>query len=172
MLFETQTDLIRILQASLAPVTVISGAGLLLSSMTARYGRTSDRIRVLLREFGLRTDETDILRRAARDELVLLYRRARMIRTEIVMVASSIFCVALTIFFLFGSLLYHAPLGARAAQACFLASLVLLLVAMVFFIADILASLRALKVNITAYMPLGDIHPRRTLRKDEVSRGN
>lgn len=143
-----EPTLIGILQASLAPVTVISGAGLLLGAMTNRYGRTSDRIRVLMRDY--RTREHD--KRAANaivSEIVILYRRARLIRTEIISVAISIFFVAVTIFSLFFSLVYGTGLE-RIAQTSFLLSLCSLIVAMLFFIADIIASLKALRVVLSS----------------------
>lgn len=143
-----EPSLIGILQASLAPVTVISGAGLLLGAMTNRYGRTSDRIRVLMRDY--RTREHD--KRAAAaivSEIVILYRRARLIRTEIIAVACSIFFVAVTIFSLFFNLVYGTALD-KLAQAFFLLSLCSLIVAMLFFIADIVASLRALRVVLSS----------------------
>jgi len=143
-----EPTLIGILQASLAPVTVISGAGLLLGAMTNRYGRTSDRLRVLMREY--RTREHD--KRAAQaivSEIVILYKRARLIRTEIVAIAVSIFFVAITIFSLFFSLVYGTALD-KLAQMFFLLSLCSLIVAMLFFIADIVASLTALRVVLSA----------------------
>jgi len=143
-----EPTLIGILQASLAPVTVISGAGLLLGAMTNRYGRTSDRIRVLMREY--RTREHD--KRATNaiiSETVILYRRARLIRTEIISVAVSIFFVSVTIFCLFFNLVYGASL-AGIAQTFFLLSLCSLIVAMLFFIADIVASLKALRVVLSS----------------------
>src|ERR1017187_2945916 len=41
---------VQILTASIAPVIVISGVGLLLLSITNRYGRAIDRARLLARE--------------------------------------------------------------------------------------------------------------------------
>ncbi|NBX18829.1 MAG: DUF2721 domain-containing protein [Proteobacteria bacterium] len=154
-----EPTLIGILQASLAPVTVISGAGLLLGAMTNRYGRTSDRIRVLMRDY--RTREHD--RRAANaivTEVVILYRRARLIRTEIVAVAVSIFFVSVTIFSLFFNLVYGASLD-KLAQTFFLLSLCSLIVAMLFFIADIVASLKALRVVLSAEPELFEACSRR-----------
>ena len=141
-------SLISILQASLAPVTVISGSGLLLSSMTSRFGRTSDRIRVVMKEY--EDGKSSVLIRSAMvEEVTLLYRRLRLIRTEIVAVASCIFCVILTILFLFANLLYKFPLH-TIAQIFFVIGLLFLIVAIAFFIADILASLQALKVSLNA----------------------
>ena len=41
---------VQILTASIAPVIVISGVGLLLLSITNRYGRAIDRARLLMRD--------------------------------------------------------------------------------------------------------------------------
>jgi hypothetical protein len=154
-MLEGDQELIRILQASLAPVTVISGAGLLLSSMTLRYGRTTDRIRLLLKDLVILT-EGDLRRKLVVEEIRMLFGRARLIRTEIILVASGILCVAMTIFFLFASFVYKLSLG-RAAQFCFIASILFLLLSMAFFIGDILVSLRALKFSINSHVPLTEI---------------
>ncbi len=44
------SSVIQILTASIAPVIVISGIGLLLLSITNRYGRAIDRARLIMRE--------------------------------------------------------------------------------------------------------------------------
>ena len=165
-------SLISILQASLAPVTVISGAGLLLTSMTNRFGRTSDRIRVLMKEYE-EGKSSQLIRDAMVEEVTILYRRLRLIRTEIVAVASCIFCVVLTILFLFANLLYKLPLHG-VAQLFFVIGLLFLIVAMAFFIADILASLRALKVTLNARPALQEACRRSNRiyrRKKHVARG-
>lgn len=158
-------SLISILQASLAPVTVISGAGLLLTSMTNRFGRTSDRIRIVMKEYE-EGQFSALIREAMVEEITILYRRIRLIRTEIVAVASSIFCVILTILFLLADLLYHLPLQ-HVAQMFFVVGLLFLVVAMVFFIADILASLRALKVMLNARPTLHEACRRSTRRQSK-----
>ncbi len=43
-------SVVQILTASIAPVIVISGVGLLLLSISNRYGRAIDRVRQLARE--------------------------------------------------------------------------------------------------------------------------
>jgi len=54
---------VQILTASIAPVIVISGIGLLLLSITNRYGRAIDRVRLLARE--LEEIETESAQRRA-----------------------------------------------------------------------------------------------------------
>ena len=44
------TSVVQILTACIAPVIVISGIGLLLLSITNRYGRAIDRARLIMRE--------------------------------------------------------------------------------------------------------------------------
>jgi hypothetical protein len=149
-----QPTLIGILQASLAPVTVITGAGLLLGAMTNRYGRTSDRIRSLMQEYRVRQHDPRSAN-AIVSEITILYRRARLIRTEIVSVAVSIFCVSITIFCLFLNLVYGNELD-YLARLFFLLSLCSLIIAMVFFISDIVASLAALRVVLSSDPQLFD----------------
>ena len=43
-------SVVQILTASIAPVIVISGVGLLLLSISNRYGRAIDRVRLLARD--------------------------------------------------------------------------------------------------------------------------
>jgi hypothetical protein len=149
-----QPTLIGILQASLAPVTVITGAGLLLGAMTNRYGRTSDRIRSLMQEYRVRHHDSRSAN-AIVSEITILYRRARLIRTEIVSVAVSIFCVSITIFCLFLNLVYGNELD-YLARLFFLLSLCSLIFAMLFFISDIVASLAALRVVLSSDPQLFD----------------
>ena len=62
---------------SLTPITLISGVGLMLLCMVARYNHTTDRIRQLLarREVGDYENEPDIDR-----EIHLIFRRAKYLR--------------------------------------------------------------------------------------------
>jgi hypothetical protein len=138
-------QLIPTLQAALAPVTVISGAALLLSAMTLRYGRTSDRFRNCLREY----DQSSIeIRKGITLEVKLLYRRLHLIRVQIACVTSALLLIALTIFFLFYELSTDREWFETAAKFSFISSLMLLTVAMVFFLGDIIQSLQALRVNL------------------------
>lgn len=136
---------IGILQAALAPVTVISGAALLLSAMTLRYGRTSDRFRTCLKEY----DEAPADRQnSMAEEIRLLYRRLHLIRAQITCVTSSLVLIALTIFLLFYGLSTNRVWFEEAAKFTFITSLVLLTIAMIFFLADILRSMQALRTNL------------------------
>ena len=140
------SELVPTLQASLAPVTVISGAALLLSAMTQRYGRTSDRFRSCLKEYD--NSHGDV-RENLTQEVKLLYLRLHMIRVQIACVTSSLVMIAFTIFFLFYELSTERHWFEVAAKVSFILSLVLLTIAMIFFLSDILNSMQALRVNLS-----------------------
>jgi len=156
---QTEQDIILILQACLAPGAVLTGTALLLSSMSVRYGRTTDRIRMLVKESSMPHVVKDHMG-WMHEEILLLFRRARIIRTEIAAAAGSVFMVVMTIFFLFGSQMVARELAYWAATT-FCLSLLLLIMAMGYFILDILASLKALKAFIKAYPNAPNVSPRR-----------
>lgn len=138
--------LVRLMSAALAPVIVISGAGLLLLSMTNRYARIIDRARNLSREI----DTANPLGAAhhVQEQLQIVWRQARMLRFAIFMNALSILLVAVTVLAVF----VEALAGAQhdyIAGWIFGFGLVALVVSMGAFIRDITVSLRALKLELT-----------------------
>lgn len=134
------TDLIPTLQLAVGPVILISGVGLILLSMTNRFGRVIDRSRIL----------TEDLRRAppqARPrvmaQLRILARRARVIRIEIALATLSVLLAAMLIISLFlGALL---QLGmATLIVVLFVLCMLCLIASLVLFMSDIGLSLKAL----------------------------
>jgi hypothetical protein len=132
-----------VLQISVVPVILISGVGLLLLSLTNRFGRAVDRSRQLIsdmREAG----EQD--RRRLKEQVEILFRRARLIRTAITLAAASVLFAAVLIVTLFFTALMKLELAVPISLLfiCCLASLILSLLA---FIVEIHLSLRALKLE-------------------------
>ena len=91
-------DVVPILQVAVGPVILISGIGLLLLSMTNRFGRLIDRSRQLAHE----------LRTAGEDERVglvaqvrILTARAQIVRLAIALATTSILLASLLIILLF-----------------------------------------------------------------------
>lgn len=84
----------ELLSNSLTPVTLMSGVGLMLLCMTARYNHTTDRIRQLLkrREDGAYEVEPDIDR-----EIHLIFRRARYLRRALLSLVLSDVCSGLIV---------------------------------------------------------------------------
>jgi hypothetical protein len=84
-----------ILQQCIAPVILISGVGLLLSSINTRLGRTIDRLRSLAAEINQASSTSGSKKR---EELRILFRRGQILRFSIVCLCFSIFCSSTVIF--------------------------------------------------------------------------
>ena len=139
-------DVVPILQVAVGPVILISGIGLLLLSMTNRFGRLIDRSRQLAHE----------LRTAGEDERVgliaqvrILTARAQIVRFAIALATTSILLASLLIILLFLAALLGLDVAVLlslvfiACMACLIASLVL-------FLRDINFSLHAFRLEIEA----------------------
>src|ERR1051325_9316515 len=101
-------ELVPVLQTAVGPVILISGVGLLLLSLTNRFGRAVDRARQLLRE--MRGSTGDVHQRLA-GQVQNLYQRARLIQTAIVFSAISILFAAVLIITLFFTALLDLELA-------------------------------------------------------------
>ena len=136
-------DLIPILQLSISPVILISGVGLVLLSMTNRYGRVIDRARNL----------SDVLRKSPSEDvprfalqLDILCRRARLLRLSILLASSSVLFAAFLIIVIF--LLRISRLDwSYAVVGLFFLCMASLIGSLIVFILDINASLHALELE-------------------------
>ncbi len=136
----TLTDLIPTLQLAIGPVILISGVGLILLSMTNRFGRITDRSRIL----------TEDLRRAPRParakilaQLKILSKRARILRSAIALATISVLLAAILIITLFlGPLLQLRVV--EAVVALFILCMLSLIVSLLLFVTDIRLSLEAI----------------------------
>jgi hypothetical protein len=138
------TELIPVLQVAIAPVILISGVGLLLLSLTNRFGRALDRTREIHRQM-CAAPATDRLRLASQVEVI--YRRARLIQFSIVMGALSALSAAMLVLTLFFTALMKLE-SAALVSVFFVCCLVSLVVSLVTFIMEIRLSLRALTVEL------------------------
>src|SRR4051812_12870268 len=101
-------ELIPVLQEAIAPVILISGVGLLLLSLTNRFGRAVDRSRQLAKEMrGVSKEEQAILAR----QVDILFRRAKLIRLSIILATTSLLLAALLIIGLFLTALLKLEMG-------------------------------------------------------------
>jgi len=138
------SELIPVLQQAVAPVILISGVGLLLLSLTNRFGRAVDRSRQLIRE---RRELGEADRRQLDDQVKVLYRRARLIQQAIILGASSVLFAAVLIITLFCIAWLKLEL-AWLIEILFGACLMSLIVSLVLFIFEIHLSLKALKLEL------------------------
>jgi hypothetical protein len=137
-------ELIPVLQVAIGPVILISGVGLLLLTLTNRYGRTIDRSRQLVRELReLAGDDRERLE----GQIEILYRRARLIRLSITLAAVSVLLASVLIIVLFLTALWNLEVG-LVLSLLFSACMVALSGSLVAFIRDINLSLGALKLEL------------------------
>ena len=138
------SQLIPVLQVAIGPVILISGVGLILLSLTNRFGRAIDRSRQLGGEM---RQVSEAERRRLAGQVQILYRRARVIRLSIIMAALSVLLAAVLIIVLFLTALLGIEVG-LAITALFTACLISLIVSLIAFIKDIQLSLKALKLEL------------------------
>ena len=137
-------ELIPVLQVAIGPVILISGVGLLLLTLTNRYGRTIDRSRLLVRELRELAGED---RERLGGQIQILYHRARLLRVSILLAGVSVLLVSLLITVLFLTALLKLEVG-LLISLLFIACLVALSGSLVAFIRDINLSLVALRLEL------------------------
>jgi len=143
------TDLIVILQTSMAPCVLISGVGLLVLSMTNRLGRPLDRIRALTGELKLAEGEQ---KRILLEEVDIFYRRAKLLQVAVTFSVLSIFFVATIILSLFVTATFGVGLEGLI-EVLFSASLISLVVSLILFVWDIQLGLNSIKIEIDRWKP-------------------
>lgn len=143
MLATDSSELAKLMSASIAPVFLITGIGGILSIMAMRYGRVIDRIRTLLRD-GPKLYRKEIGVDHLNRELRSLYKRARLLRTSIILGVVSIFSISITIFVLFFSLAYGME-ALYVPQFFFMLALILLMLGLALFIQDFAMSLACIE---------------------------
>jgi len=139
-------DLIKILQASIAPVVLISGVGLLLLTMTNRLGRTIDRIRALCDQFEEKPGKDGAV---IKQQIDILYKRCQYLRSSIVLVISCIICVSTIVIVLFAMYIFQINL-IGLVQLLFGAGLLALILSLVTFLMEVWAALASVKLEINS----------------------
>lgn len=146
------SDLIPTLQFAIGPVILISGIGLVLLSMTNRFGRVIDGSRLLTRNL---KDADEAGKERIIHQLRILASRARVVRAGIAFAAVSLLMAALLIISLFLAALLQWEI-AGIITALFIVCMVCLIASLAFFIVDINQSLKVLWLE----MPPGVIDPK------------
>jgi hypothetical protein len=139
------TNLIPTLQLAIGPAILISGVGLILLSMTNRFGRVIDRSRQLTHDL---CGSSGVNREKVLAEVRVLWLRAKIIRAGIALAVLSALLAALLVISLFmGTLLM---LGAAVPSGLFVMCMICLIAALLMFFWDINLSLRALRLEMPA----------------------
>lgn len=145
------SQIVPSLEISIGPVILISGVGLLLLSLTNRYGRVIDRARFLgdgLRKAG--DNDSHI-----REQIDILRSRARMLRTSIAFAATSVLCAATLVIGIFIGTLTSID-ATVFIIALFCACMLTLIISLVCFITDVNRSLSALDLDLEGVSALRD----------------
>ncbi len=137
-------DLIPVLQVAIGPVILISGVGLLLLTLTNRFGRAIDRSRQIAREM---RELPETGRQRLAEQVEILYRRARLIRLSIIMAAVSVLLASVLIIVLFLTALMKLEAGLLIGLL-FIGCMVCMIVSLGAFIRDIHLSLIALRLEL------------------------
>jgi hypothetical protein len=143
-------DLLPVLQLAIGPVIVISGVGLVMLSMTNRYGRVIDRSRQLadaLRAAGPSGRAETLERLGA--QVRILVRRARLLRSSIILAATCLLLAALLVIGLFVTALARIE-DATHIVVLFAGCMATLIASLAIFIYDINLSLAALELEVRA----------------------
>ncbi|MGF1499463.1 MAG: DUF2721 domain-containing protein [Elainellaceae cyanobacterium] len=134
-------ELVQILQTAISPVVLVSGIGLLILSMTNRFGRTTDRLRSLVKQ--IHQANYDHAERIAA-QIRILYWRSRLLLLAISFALASVLFVSLLVVTLFG--IYLLNLGLESlVVGLFIVSLICLVTSVLLFIQDMSLSLKALR---------------------------
>ncbi len=141
------TEIVPFLQTAIGPVILISGVGMLLLVMTNRFGRAVDRSRQLMVELRKAEAVGAEDREALREQVRILFRRARLLRRAIGLASGSVLGSALLIVTLFVAALAGWP-AAGLVEGQFIGSLLSLIGAVVLFLRDIHLSLVALRLEL------------------------
>jgi hypothetical protein len=140
----TLDQIIPVLQTAIGPMILISGVGMLLLNMTNRLGRTIDRSRQLT-ELLKKCDEED--RRRYKQQLEILWKRAKILQSAIALIATSALLAALLVIALFLAVLLRIE-GAILLSVLFILCLTSLIAALAFFLRDINYTLHALALEL------------------------
>jgi hypothetical protein len=137
-------ELIPTLQVAIGPVVLISGIGLLILSMTNRFGRVIDRGRILARELAEVPSQDQVHIEA---QLQILTRRAEYLRRAITAASISVLLAAVLIIALFITAVLKVE-DAWLIGLLFIGSMGALIFSLVSFLQDLNESLLAFKLDI------------------------
>lgn len=139
-----RNELLTMLQAAVSPVILISGVGLLILSITNRFGRVVDRSRQLCASLREAPQEE---RARMEKQLEIFYHRAKLVRASISFAAVSVLMASALVIALFLSSLFKVEV-VTLGSVLFIACLVSLIISLLVFLHDLNLSLEALRVEL------------------------
>lgn len=143
----TLTELVPTLQLAVGPVILISGVGLLLLTLTNRFGRMLDRSRAIIHEV-MKGGQSPVVIGNLQRQVAILHRRARILRLSITLAAVTVLCVGVLILGLFVAAFWHLEIVGLLVTI-FCVAILGLIGSMIAFILDMNLALRAAQLDWT-----------------------
>ncbi len=132
------------IQLSITPVILITGLGSLMLSMTNRLGRIVDRTRILAGQTQAAKDDS---RGHVEAQLIILYRRAKLVQRAVIYNTLGMFTSGLLVIVIFVSALAGIEAGVLIL-ALFMGAIGFLLAALGYFLSDVNLALKALGLEV------------------------
>ncbi len=132
------------LSDALAPVTLISGVGLLLVSMSARYCHATSRIRQLLAE---RKEESEDFHEEIDQSIALIYKRASLLKTGILTLMISAAFSSLQVLVIVIERLFSLDLSLMKSTML-LASVIFIVISSCIYVSEVQVSVKALGLTV------------------------
>lgn len=132
------------LSDALAPVTLISGVGLLLVSMSARYCHATSRIRQLLAE---RKEESEDFHEEIDQSIDLIYKRASLLKTGILTLMISAAFSSLQVSVIVIERLFSLDLSLMKSTML-LASVIFIVISSCIYVSEVQVSVKALGLTV------------------------
>lgn len=132
------------LSDALAPVTLISGVGLLLVSMSARYCHATSRIRQLLAE---RKEESEDCHEEIDQSIDLIYKRASLLKTGILTLMISAAFSSLQVLVIVIERLFSLDLSLMKSTML-LASVIFIVISSCIYVSEVQVSVKALGLTV------------------------
>lgn len=148
-------SLLKVLQASISPMALISGVGLLLLSLSNRFGRVTDRLRELSRARGGFHGPTPRVER----QIAVFMQRAFILQQSINSAVGCVLFASVMVLCLFVAAAFGAPLQ-WLVLSLFSVSLVCLIVSVGLFLWDMHLSLVAVREEMRPRDPRDQREPR------------
>ena len=137
-------DIGQTVQLAVAPVFLITGIAAILSVLSNRLGRITDRARIL----ELRINTTDGTHNAVlQNEITSLWQRISIINKSIFLCTISIFLVCLVIVALFFGRLIYTELSLLIG-ILFISAMLALIIALIYFLREVTRATRSMKMGI------------------------
>ena len=140
------SDTLATLTSAVAPVVMVSAAGIVLTGVQSLNLHLADRVRGLTAELRL-VDTADARRAQIRQQIPLLYRRITLTQWAQNMLYAAIFCFMMTSMFLVSSLWIGLRMLPPVTTFMFAAGVAVFVVALVFQFLEVAIALRTIQIE-------------------------